>query len=356
MGDITHEFVSAKSDGGDATLVRPSDWNAPHVVEGTIFDVFGDGQDGDVTINSGAFTVAVGGTNLITNNVLQRDAYFNNLTLNGGDLQTNGFKVFVKETLTMTSGVIRHYPSSGPTNGNNGTGAAGGTGGLAGAGANGATTTNGVLGTAGGNGGFNANGLQPPATPTAITVGRTAPANGAQGGPSGQGQTGGQRNATASTNALGDRLPWTHLFTAILFRQASGLSPTLANFVGQAVAGGGGAGSPSSGGGGGGGSGGSGGAIVLAARVITGTTNIVATGIAGANGGNGGGTNAGGGAGGNGGSGGWITLIYRDKSGWSGTYDVSGGGAGTGGTGIGTGSNGTNGSSGNVGIVKEFQV
>jgi hypothetical protein len=30
---ITHTFVSAKSDGGDATLVRPSDWNASHTVE-----------------------------------------------------------------------------------------------------------------------------------------------------------------------------------------------------------------------------------------------------------------------------------------------------------------------------------
>lgn len=30
---ITHNFISAKSDGGDATLVKPSDWNADHVVE-----------------------------------------------------------------------------------------------------------------------------------------------------------------------------------------------------------------------------------------------------------------------------------------------------------------------------------
>jgi hypothetical protein len=28
---ITHSFVSAVSDGGDATLVRPSDWNDDHV-------------------------------------------------------------------------------------------------------------------------------------------------------------------------------------------------------------------------------------------------------------------------------------------------------------------------------------
>lgn len=29
---VTHSFVSAKSDGGDATLVKPSNWNADHVV------------------------------------------------------------------------------------------------------------------------------------------------------------------------------------------------------------------------------------------------------------------------------------------------------------------------------------
>jgi hypothetical protein len=38
MGAITHEFVSAKSDGGDATLARPSDWNADHDVTGTLLD------------------------------------------------------------------------------------------------------------------------------------------------------------------------------------------------------------------------------------------------------------------------------------------------------------------------------
>ena len=29
---ITHAFASAKADGGDATLVKPSDWNAAHVI------------------------------------------------------------------------------------------------------------------------------------------------------------------------------------------------------------------------------------------------------------------------------------------------------------------------------------
>lgn len=33
MPNIKHQFVSAKSDGGDATLVQPSNWNAEHVVD-----------------------------------------------------------------------------------------------------------------------------------------------------------------------------------------------------------------------------------------------------------------------------------------------------------------------------------
>ena len=33
MPNIKHQFVSAKSDGGDSTLVQPSNWNAEHVVD-----------------------------------------------------------------------------------------------------------------------------------------------------------------------------------------------------------------------------------------------------------------------------------------------------------------------------------
>lgn len=33
MPNIKHQFVSGKADGGDATLVQPSNWNAEHVIE-----------------------------------------------------------------------------------------------------------------------------------------------------------------------------------------------------------------------------------------------------------------------------------------------------------------------------------
>ncbi len=38
MAGITHTFVSGIADGGDATLVRPSNWNAAHTVEQVITD------------------------------------------------------------------------------------------------------------------------------------------------------------------------------------------------------------------------------------------------------------------------------------------------------------------------------
>jgi hypothetical protein len=33
--DIKHAFVSTKADGGDDTLVKPSDWNASHSIVST---------------------------------------------------------------------------------------------------------------------------------------------------------------------------------------------------------------------------------------------------------------------------------------------------------------------------------
>ena len=33
---ITHQFVSSKPDGNDSTLIRPSNWNANHIITGTV--------------------------------------------------------------------------------------------------------------------------------------------------------------------------------------------------------------------------------------------------------------------------------------------------------------------------------
>ena len=39
MGVVKHPFTSPKADGGDATLVRPSNWNADHTSTLTAADV-----------------------------------------------------------------------------------------------------------------------------------------------------------------------------------------------------------------------------------------------------------------------------------------------------------------------------
>lgn len=65
---IKHAFVSPKSDGGDATLVRPSDWNASHAWES--WDVVMDGLSGKVhrwkfEEASGNFADSVGSLTLV---------------------------------------------------------------------------------------------------------------------------------------------------------------------------------------------------------------------------------------------------------------------------------------------------
>ena len=57
-------------------------------------EIYGFGQDGDVTISS--------------DTSLSRDMYYNNLTINSScDLDTNGYKVFVKGTLTFADATAR---------------------------------------------------------------------------------------------------------------------------------------------------------------------------------------------------------------------------------------------------------
>lgn len=74
--------------------------------------IYGDGSDGDVTINA-PYT---GGP--ITLNALTRDAFFNNLTIEAGvPLNTAGYRIFVKETLT-NHGFIHRNGNNGGLNSN----------------------------------------------------------------------------------------------------------------------------------------------------------------------------------------------------------------------------------------------
>lgn len=60
---VRHSKVSAKSDGGDATLVRPSDWNATHVDDDPTIYILGGTSSG----NAAALAAATTLTNAINN-------------------------------------------------------------------------------------------------------------------------------------------------------------------------------------------------------------------------------------------------------------------------------------------------
>ena len=120
----------------------------------TFQDLYGDGSDGTIDINSGSFS-----SGPITNNALTRDAYFTDLTLSGGNLNTAGYKIFGTGTLTINSSYKIHREGNAGvigTTGQNGadgqTGGAGGAGGAALAAGSLPGTVAGVVGGAGGNG------------------------------------------------------------------------------------------------------------------------------------------------------------------------------------------------------------
>lgn len=170
---------------------------------------FGDGSDGNVTIN------------LTT--TLTRDMYYNNLTIGTGNINTAGFQIFVKGTLTITSPNLISNNGTNGTNGGNANGSTGGTGGNGGSGAPSGNLSGGVSGVSGSTG---ANGV---------------------GAGAGSGLT---PNAGAGGNSTSTSIG------------SSGTS-------GASGGGGGTSGGFGGGGGGGGGAGGTGGAIILVYKTLT---------------------------------------------------------------------------------------
>lgn len=198
--------------------------------------IFGDGSDGDVTINA--------------DTSLSSDMYYNNLTVNSTkNLTCNGYRIFVKNTLT-NNGTIK-------ANGNSGTNASGTTLGNGG----GATPTGSILGgVAGGNGsGGGSVGVGSAGQPgTSITKGIGA--NGIIGGAGGTrtgGYTGGTGGAAGTiTGTIYNKVKnFTSAYNLFDIFPGSVILP----FYASAGSGGGGAGGQSSdtnysAGGGGGGS------------------------------------------------------------------------------------------------------
>lgn len=307
----------------------------------SILGEFGSGADGNVTISSD--------TNLT------RDMHYNNLTIGGGfTLSANGWKIFVKGTLT-NNGTIQGRTVGSPVAGSDG--AAGGSAGAA-AEASGQSQSPYSNLTGGGNGGAGGTGAGNPgtngrgaiATPFTTNIHDIGITSGGGSGIGGTGSSGGGGSGVANgTGALAPR----RRFPIYDWFVNTGVA-LYALYTGYGGCGGGGGGGDGTAGGGGGGGGGSGGLVWIQAASLINNGTIRANGSAGGNGGSAVGGHRGGGGGAGGGSGGIIILVYNSIT--LGTVTVTGGSAGTGGAGFGTGTAGTNGSAGGVGVIYRYNV
>ena len=265
--------------------------------------IYGDGSDGDVTE---------------TTRTLARDTFYNNLTVPAGvTLDTGGFRVFVKGTLTVAStGIIDHPGANG--------GAAGGTAAAATAGTLAASSNGGTSGSgAGGNGGaISSNG-----------IGGTGGAGGA-----GSGGAGGAGGVITAPGAQVSSIRAGVIFA--MMGQSFGISGTTAATQVAPRGGSGGGGGGGNGLNAGAGGGGGGGYVMVAARTCVNNGTIRAKGGDGGNASGAGG--GGGGWGGGGGGGGGVCVLITDT--FTGNEPTAPGGAA--GAGLGTGVAGAAGASG----------
>lgn len=298
FGDIILEQgtnMTITDSGGGTFTLTPKDFS--------FRGEYGSGIDGDVTIS--------------TPTTLAADMHYNNLTVSS-ILTTGGFRIFVANTLTMSSGTITRAGNAG-VGITAGAALAAGSLGASFAGANGRSTAG--VGTAAG------------AATANTSVGSAGGAGGA--GSTNAGGAGGAISAPAATSGgakVMDALPY-----AVMGRDSINTLLT-----GGTGGGGGGVllptGTGTSGGGGGGG-----GVMLIAARILTGTGIFT---VSGGVGGIGVATltaSAGGGGGGGGGK--MIVLSSTDITTTSITTTAAGG---LGGVGVGTSSTGTNGTAGFV--------
>jgi hypothetical protein len=342
-GDATHVPQITVDAKGRMTAVS-SVAITTSIVDATIDSQwFGDGSDSDVTISAGT-------TNL------SRDMYYHNLTITGGALAANGWKIYVSGTLDITAAPANSIiAASSSQNGQNASNAGGGTRGSI---TNTSTTVGqNQLGGSGVNGGTGAGSSGSLDTST-WTVG-------------GLSSTSGGGGAVGATAGGSGRAPTTPSTTTDIRRLQTELSAWQATGAYQRMNGGQGGPGGSSGagdgvgsGGGGGGGGAGAGILYIAARTInrggsTAASAISAIGGLGGNGASGtGGTNRGGGGGASGGGGGWIYLIFRTLTGSTATnvLDASGGAGGSGANGVGTGLGGDGGAAGGGGRIDVYNL
>lgn len=262
---------------------------------------YGNGADGAGVWNS--------------NMTLDRDWHYSTLQVsNNAVVDLNGFRIYVRDTLTIDNGCTLRC---------NGVAGSNGIAGGAGGGSPSNTTAGGLVGGAGGSG---AGAGQPGALGGSSTAsgGGAGGAGGAANGGAAPGG-GGSATVTATYGKIG-RIP--------VCLDGELRSPTSLAFINGGAGGGGGGGAAGVVGGGGGGGGG---LVLIAARLL------VHNGVLAANGGVGG-QGEGNAGGGGGGGGGLVLLTYRHRSG-AGTIQTNGGG---GGTSAGAGASGVAGAAGNT--------
>jgi hypothetical protein len=330
-----------------ASKIPLADANAS--IGGWVGFVFGDGSDGDATIAAPT--------------TLTADKYYNDLTVND-DLDTDGYKVFVRGTLTIADGKKIFNSGGDGGNGGDASSGVGGTAGVAGAVANGNSLPAGEEGKIGGAG----QGV-PNTAGNAGTAGDSISATlissnggaGGAGGASGGGEAGGA-GGSAGTSTVSKDLP-KNLISAFSLIDVSGTSIAIQRpSAGSGSGGSGGVDNfANAASGGGGGSGATGGVVFVSAKTITLAGSSVWLEAIGGDGGDGGavfdpgGAGIGGSGGGAGGNGGTIILIYSTKTG-SATTSVLAGTGGTGSAKAGTGTAGANGANGSVGVKFEFAI
>lgn len=307
------------------------------------FFYFGTGSDGDVTLTTSSDT-----TGPVVSGMLQRDAYFNNLTISGsGQLKVGGYKLYVRGTLDISGATGVAISLGTGSNGTNATGSAA------------VSSQSGIQKTS--HGVFQNNGPNSGAGQiTNGSAGQALPQVSAywcgNSGAAGKGGNASIYTGGAGGVATSTRYPYV----------ANYFSPYYLGTIGQgpgniaSLAGGGGAGSNVAGQAGGAGGGGahSGGLIWISAYAINRSSSNAVGAIQnnGFNGGNGftptvGNCGGGGGAGGNGGG---IVMIFFNKllgSTATNLIQVDGGNGGNGGNGVGTGLGGDGGGGGGAGSV-----
>jgi len=331
-----YQFLRTNAGGTDLEYATPPETTG----------AYGDGIDGDVTLDGTATYTTIGISKSGNNYFMSRSLYLNNLTVDSGKtLECGAWLLIVKNTLTNNGTIFRQGSVGG--NGANASGAGVTVGGAGGAGIAGGSISLGAPlgGGAAGSGGRNGT----KAAGASGTTGGAAAGEGGNGGAGGRGEN-------SNTGAAGGNGGAASTTTIARFRTLGVVQARDFQTIVDGGSGGSGGGSGGSDGvawsGAGGGGGGGGGSVLVYARILINSGTIHADGGAGGNGGNTDGSEGAGGGGG-GGGGGFVTVMYDSLTG-AGTIRAAGGAAGAVGTQGTGGTAGSNGSAGAAGTVIKY--